>query len=152
MGSKMSSPTSVYTVDGSEDVYVTEIKNTLYQCDNGNNPDLAVVFKGYLHNKSGFKFRVENLEHFQAVLFDDWKHEIGKNGMVCDINADLSNSWVDITCKKILRQRRPLREKLKSLNFFPTMSSIPLSVIVYITLSLSAIYILWRRHQEKFIK
>jgi len=146
---KMSSPTPVYTIDGTEDAYVTEIKNTLYQCDMGNNPDMAVVFKGYLHNKSGFKFRVENLESFEAILFDEWKDAIGKNGMVCDINADLSNSWVDITCKRVLRHRKPLREKIKSL--VPALPSIPLLIIVYITLIITVIYVLWQRHQEKFI-
>ena len=148
----MSSPTSVYRIDGSEDTFVSEIKNTLYSCDGGNNPDLAVVFRGYLHNKNGFKFRVENLEVFQAELFDDWKQTIGEKGMLCDINADLSNSWVDITCKRVLRHRKPLREKMKDFNFAPSLSSIPFSMIGYITIIIGVIYILWQRHQEKFSK
>lgn len=148
----MTSSSTVYTIDGDEDAFVTEIKETLFACDEGNNPDLVVVFKGYLHNKSGFKFRVENLEVFDAHLIDHWKAAIGEKGMTCEINADLSNSWVDITCKRMLRHRKSLRQKLTEVSTLPSLSSIPFSLIAYICLMIIVIYILWQRHQERFLK
>lgn len=142
----------VYKIDKSEDDFVLEVKNLLLQCDNGNNPDLVVVFKGYMHNKSGFKYRVENLESFDANLFNDWRQIIQDQGMQCVINTDLSNSWVDIKCKKVLRHRKNIR----SSSFLPTASfrlpNIPFSAIAYLCLILSCIYILWIRHNERLVK
>ena len=64
--------TTVYSVDNKEDDFVSNLKEELIASDYGNNTDLHIVFEGYLHNKSGFKLRVENIEVFDANLLENW--------------------------------------------------------------------------------
>lgn len=140
---------NVYSIDGEEDSFVAELKQLLKDIDDNQNPDLCVVFKGYLHNKSGFKFRCENLEQIDSSLFDDWKSAILEKGMSCHIQPDFINAWVDIVCKRVLRRRTNLSDRFPKLSM-PTLPSIPFSLLVYITVIFGIIYLLWMRHREKF--
>lgn len=142
----------VYRVDNTEDTLVTELKQELIDADNGNNPDLVILFKGYMHSKTGFKYRAENIEVFDAALWDSWKEIIVKKGLNCDINADLSNAWVEISCKRVLRHRKSIRSafSLPKLSCFD-ITRIPLKLLAYLVILFFSIYILWIRH-EKYLK
>jgi len=145
--------TTVYSVDNKEDDFVSTLKEDLIDSDNGNNTDLHIEFEGYLHNKSGFKLRVENIEVFDADLIENWKTIIEQKGMHADITADLSNAWVQITCKRVTRHRRSIRDRLK----MPKLPGIkcpriPFQLLFYICILVASIIILWQRHKEKFQK
>ena len=105
--------TTVYKVDNTEDVFVSQLKADLIDSDGGNNTDMHITFQGYLHNKSGFKLRCENIEVFDGDLLQTWKRLIENRGMSVDITADLSNAWVQITCRRVTRYRKSLRERIK---------------------------------------
>lgn len=142
--------TSVYAVDSTEDKFVTQLKSDLIASDNGNNTDMHISFQGYLHNKSGFKLKAENIEVFDGDLIETWKNIIESQGMTADITADLSNAWVQITCRRVRRHRKSIRErwKLPSIMKFP---SVPLSLLFYIGILIACIIVLWQRHKEKFL-
>jgi hypothetical protein len=142
----------VYTVNNEEDTFVIKLKNQLKEADNGNNSDLHITFKGYLHNRTGFKLRIENIEAFTDQLIEEWKQIINQNGLMCDFTADLSNAWVNITCKRILRQRTSIRERFTLPSFPFTISRIPLVIIAYLTVIMFSIYILWNRNKDAFLK
>lgn len=145
--------TTVYKVDSAEDDFVTQLKADLIESDNGNNTDMHIKFQGYLHNKSGFKLRAENIEVFDGDLISTWKSLIENQGMTVDITADLSNAWVQITCRRVTRHRKTLRERIK----IPSISGvkcprIPLSLLLYICILVACIIVLWLRHKENFQK
>lgn len=145
--------TTVYSVNRDEDEFVSELKEEMKASDNGNNTDMVIVFQGYLHNKSGFKLRAENIEVFDSDLIHTWKTLIENKGMEADITADLSNAWVAITCKRVTRHRKSLRDRFK----IPTLSGlkipqIPLQLLLYILILVASIILLWMRHKEKFLK
>lgn len=141
---------AIYQADNTEDEFVKKLKKELIEADNGQNSDIYIIFQGYLHNKTGFKLRIENIEVFTDGLIDDWKAIIQNHGLQCDVTADLANAWVNLTCKRILRHRKSIREKM----FLPSMKCprIPLSLIGYLTLILISIYLLWIRHKERLVK
>lgn len=145
--------TTIYKVDNTEDDFVSQLKEDLIASDNGNNTDMHIKFQGYLHNKSGFKLRCENIEVFDGDLIQTWKTLIENQGMTVDITADLSNAWVQITCKRVTRYRKSIRERLK-IPSIPGMKCprIPLSLLFYICILFTSIIVLWLRHKEKFQK
>jgi hypothetical protein len=144
---------SIYEVDAKEDQFVTQLKADLIASDNGNNTDMHIVFQGYLHNKSGFKLRAENIEVFNGDLIYTWKTLIENQGMKVDITADLSNAWVQITCRRVTRHRKSLRERFKMPSItklkFPR---VPFSLLLYICILLACIIVLWTRHKGRFLK
>jgi len=144
---------SIYEVDAKEDQFVTQLKADLIASDNGNNTDMHIAFQGYLHNKSGFKLRAENIEVFNDDLIYTWKTLIENQGMKVDITADLSNAWVQITCRRVTRHRKSLRERFKMPSItklkFPR---VPFSLLLYICILLACIIVLWTRHKGRFLK
>ena len=144
---------SIYEVDAKEDQFVTQLKADLIASDNGNNTDMHIAFQGYLHNKSGFKLRAENIEVFNDDLIFTWKTLIENQGMKVDITADLSNAWVQITCRRVTRHRKSLRERFKMPSItklkFPR---VPFSLLLYICILLACIIVLWTRHKGRFLK
>ena len=145
--------TTVYNVDNEEDSLVIELKQELIDSDNGNNTDMHIIFQGYLHSKSGFRLRIENIEVFDGDLIHTWQKIVESKGMQADVTADLSNAWVEITCKRARRHRKSIRDKIHLPSFstfkFPT---VPLMLLVYICICIASIIILWQRHKEKFLK
>ena len=141
---------NVFTINNQEDKFISDVKNELIKCDNGNNSDIHIVFEGYLHNKSGFKLRVENIEVFNDNLIESWKTIIRKHKMDVDITADLSNAWVRITCRRITRYRRNIRERITSNISTIKCSEVPFMLIMYIFILFFIIWILWTRNAERF--
>ena len=144
---------NVYSVSNEEDNFVKTLKDDLLRSDDNNNPDMHLVFEGYLHNKSGFKLKAENIEVFDSDLIHTWKQIIENKGMQADITADLSNAWVQVTCRRITRHRTSLRDRFK----IPSVSGvkcprIPLQLLFYICILIASIIVLWTRHKEKFLK
>ena len=137
----------VFTVRATEDEFIRDLRQQLCDADQNNNPDLHIEFKGYMHNRNGFKLRAQNLEVFDASLFDAWKSVVHAKGMECTLQNDLSNSWVNIDCKKVLRNRTR-RSYVPSIS----LSAIPFTTIGYILLLVACIYLLWIRHSDKFQK
>ena len=133
----------IHKIDNEEDQFVRQGKAELTAADGNNNPDLVLLFQGYMHNKQGFKLRVENVEVFHADLLDTWRQIIQKHGMTCDINADLSNSWVNITCRRVLRRRTRLFPRIPKV-------ALPFQSIGYLLVLCAIIYILWTRNNERF--
>lgn len=143
--------TNIYKINNQEDDFVSKVKNDLLLCDNGNNSDMQIIFQGYLHNKSGFKLRVENIEVFDDNLIESWKSLIKSQNMHADITADLSNSWVQITCRRTTRQRKSIKDMLKR-NVVNRIYNVPFTLLFYICFLLLLIVIIWNRHKEKFQK
>ena len=139
---------NVYKINNEVDDFVNKIREELISSDNGNNTDMEIVFQGYLHNKSGFKLKAENIEVFSDNLIHTWKSLIENQGMHADITADLSNAWVQITCKKVLRKRRSI---LFDRILTKKMPKIPFTLLLYICVLILLIIVLWQRHKEKFL-
>lgn len=140
--------TNVYEINNQEDVFVTKIKKELLSCDNGNNSDMQILFQGYLHNKIGFKLKVENVEVFSDNLMQSWKSVIESQKMHADITADLANAWVQITCRRITRHRTNIRDMFSNTK----ISKMPFTLMLYICFLVTLIITIWQRHKEKFQK
>lgn len=141
---------SVFNRNHQEDDFINTLKDKLTECDDGSNPDLVVEFQGHLHNNRGFKLRIENVEVYNASLTSYWKEIIKNEGMEAEITSDMTQAVIFITCKRVLRKRTSLRQKIPSLSSFK-FSSIPFSSMIYILICSGCIYIEWSRHQDKFL-
>lgn len=142
---------SIFNASHQEDTFITSLRKKLQECDDGSNPDIHIAFQGNLHNNMGFKLRVENVEVYNASLTAYWKEVIQKEGMEAEIESDMTQAVITITCKRILRRRNPLRSMaMPSLPSF-SISSIPLASLSYILICSGCIYIEWNRHQDKFL-
>lgn len=142
--------TSVYTINTEEDSFVQKLKKELYEADHNQNTDLHIQFKGYLHNKTGFQLRIENIEVFNDELIETWKNIVSNHGLNCDITADLSNAWVLLKCRRILRHRKSLRDRFSIPLMKLKMPSVPFTLLGYLLIIVACIYIIWSRNKEKF--
>ena len=142
---------TVYNVNTDEDKFVQQLKEQLVAADQQQNSDLHIQFKGYLHNKTGFQLRIENIEVFTDQLIEDWKNIVKSHGLHCDVTADLSNAWVLLTCKRILRHRKSIRDRFSLPKFNVKISSLPFMTIGYLMVIIACIYIIWNRNREKFL-
>lgn len=142
---------TVYNVNTDEDQFVEQLKGELVAADQQQNTDLHITFKGYLHNKTGFQLRIENIEVFTDQLIEDWKFIVKKHGLQCDVTADLSNAWVLLTCKKLLRHRKSIRDRFTLPKFNFKISSLPFMTIGYLMIIIACIYFIWNRNREKFL-
>ena len=142
---------TVYNVNTDEDKFVQQLKGQLVAADQQQNSDLHIQFKGYLHNKTGFQLRIEKIEVFTDQLIEDWKHIVKSHGLHCDVTADLSNAWVLLTCKRILRHRKSIRDRFSLPKFNVKISSLPFMTIGYLMVIIACIYIIWNRNLEKFL-
>jgi len=142
---------TVYNVNTDEDQFVEQLKGELVAADQQQNSDLHITFKGYLHNKTGFQLRIENIEVFTDRLIEDWKFIVKNHGLQCDVTADLSNAWVLLTCKKLLRHRKSIRDRFTLPKFNVKISSLPFMTIGYLMIIIACIYFIWTRNREKFL-
>ena len=143
--------TSVYTVNTEEDRLVQTLKKEIFDADRNQNSDLHIEFKGYLHNKTGFKLRIENIEVFDGDLIDAWKDIVSNHGLTCDVIADQANAWVLLTCKRILRHRKSFRDRFSMPNVNVKVPSLPFTLMLYLMIIIACIYIIWNRNKEKFL-
>ena len=134
---------TVYNVNTDEDKFVQQLKGQLVAADQQQNSDLHIQFKGYLHNKTGFQLRIEKIEVFTDQLIEDWKHIVKSHGLHCDVTADLSNAWVLLTCKRILRHRKSIRDRFSLLKFNVKISSLPFMTIGYLIVIIACICLLY---------
>lgn len=108
------------------------IANTIInKMDDGNNPDMKVNFKGYMHGGKGFALEVLNLESLTEGTIHLWKSIIDTQGLESDIKTDIMGGKVDIKCTPQEIKKRPPY----------------LLALLYLSLSLGCIYTLWIRHQ-----
>lgn len=112
------------TRSGIADTIITELN------DHSNN-DMEVEFKGYMHGGKGFALEILNLESITEKTLQLWKSLIKKRGLHPFIETDMMSGKVNIKCVEPRRQSRT-----------PYMKS-----IMYLSLTLTFIYILWNRHQ-----
>ena len=96
-----------------------------------NNQDMEVEFKGYMHGGKGFALEILNLESISEATIQLWKNIINKRGLNPFIETDMMSGKVNIKCVENKRQSRN-----------PYMKT-----IVYLSLTMTFIYILWNRHK-----
>ncbi len=142
---------TVHNVNTVQDQFIKQLKEELVAADQQQNSDLHIEFKGYLHNKTGFQLRIENIEVFTDQLIEHWKLIVKNHGLQCDVTADLSNAWVLLTCKRILRNRKSIRDTFSLPKFNVKISSLPFMTIGYLMVIIACIYIIWNRNREKFL-
>jgi len=96
------------------------------------NEDMEVEFKGYMHGGKGFALEILNLESISERTLQLWKRVIEGKGLNPCIETDMMSGKVNIKCVENVRQSRK-----------PFMKT-----LMYLSLTLTFIYILWNRHQS----
>lgn len=96
------------------------------------NEDMEVEFKGYMHGGKGFALEILNLESISERTLQLWKRVIEGKGLSPCIETDMMSGKVNIKCVENVRQSRK-----------PFMKT-----LMYLSLTLTFIYILWNRHQS----
>lgn len=97
------------------------------EMNDDNNPDMNVNLKGYHHGGTGFRLIVNNVTKLDDLTTDLWRNIIHSKGLQPVIEADMMNGKVSIDCKPVEKRQR---------NYS----------VVYLSISLILIYILWSRH------
>lgn len=93
---------------------------------------MEVEFKGYMHGGKGFALEILNLESISERTLQLWKRVIEGKGLNPCIETDMMSGKVNIKCVENVRQSRK-----------PFMKT-----LMYLSLTLTFIYILWNRHQS----
>lgn len=114
---------------------IERIKNDVITCETNNNDDMNISLKGYMHNNTGFVLTVNNIEKLDDTVLKRWKNVVEKHGYVCDMRYDFHDGWVDLRCTASGRSK-PF---LKVHNF---------QQIVYLSMIVFSIYMLWQRHNK----
>ena len=114
---------------------VNQICKDMITCSfvNGQNDDMRVDFKGYLHNESGFILTAQNMQVISDSILTSWRYIIQKQGYECTMECDFNDGWVDVKCEK--RRRSCVKAK-----YFYTAS--------YLSSIAACIYFLWYRQHR----
>lgn len=102
------------------------------ELNDDNNEDMEIEFKGYMHGGKGFALEILNLESISEKTLQLWKRVIEGKGLNPFIETDMMSGKVNIKCVENVRQSRN-----------PFMKT-----LMYLSLTLTFIYILWNRHQS----
>lgn len=114
--------------------YVTDL---LYQIDSKKNEDMNVELKGKLHNNKGFILTVSNVYNLSQQQMTAWKQAIELKYSSCEVTCDFQEGWVDVKCFTTLKQKSRISNVCSSNNFY---------VLLYISMFLISIYMLWQKH------
>ena len=115
---------------------IDAIKTEMISCSfaNGNNDDMTIDIKGFLHNGRGFILTARNMEKINDSILHSWKHIVQNKGYVCNMTYDFNDGWVDIKCSK-----EPSKSCLKVRH---------LSIIGYLSMIIFCIYLIWYRQNS----
>lgn len=102
------------------------------QLNDEDNPDMKVNFRGYMHGGKGFALEVLNMENITEATTKLWKGIIEAQGLTSNIVTDMMGGKVNIQCVHE-EKRQPRRYYLNS--------------IMYLSMCIFFIYMLWSRHQ-----
>lgn len=104
----------------------------IQELNDDDNPDMKVNFRGYMHGGKGFALEVLNMENITEATTNLWKNIIESQGLSSNIVTDMMGGKVNIQC--IHEEKRQKRRYY-------------LNSIVYLSMCIFFIYMLWRRHQ-----
>ena len=102
------------------------------QLNDEDNPDMKVNFRGYMHGGKGFALEVLNMENITEATTKLWKGIIEGQGLTSNIVTDMMGGKVNIQCVH--------EEKRQTRRYY-------LNSIMYLSMCISFIYMLWSRHQ-----
>jgi hypothetical protein len=139
----------VYSKNNELDDFTKDFIHKVVSADEGNNPDMKVEFKGFRHDNLGFTVALHNMEVFSDSLTQAWHDIASESGMTLTVKNDMVNGEVVIKCQRIQRRRTPIRKRPISAGSF---SYPPLKTIIYISLSIVCIYLLWTRHSDQLLQ
>jgi hypothetical protein len=137
----------VYNRTSDIDETTKDFLQRLVLADEGNNPDLKVEFKGYTHDETGFVVNMHHIEVYSQALVDSWVGLADSEGMTCSIQNDMVNSLVIIKCERVQRRRTGMPKS----NNIQAKPRLPLTNVLYLSLSLLCLWVLWNRHSKTFL-
>lgn len=115
------------TVDSSD--IVDYVKNEILRVGVEENEDITVELSGYVHNKTGFILRVQNMESVTDRLLASWRQIVTRKGYHCELSYDFQDGRVDIKC--LQEEKTPM---CKGFN---------LQLLGYLSVGVLCIYRLW---------
>lgn len=116
---------------------ITYVSDLLYQLDGKKNEDMIVNLKGKLHNNRGFILTISNVDNLTQGQMNQWKRAIELKYSSCEVSCDFQEGWVDVKCFTTLKQKSGISNVCSSNNFY---------VLLYISMFLISIYMLWQKH------
>lgn len=115
------------TIDSSD--IVDYLKNEILRVGVEENEDISVELSGYVHNKTGFILKVQNMESVTDRLLASWRQIVANKGYLCELSYDFQEGRVDIKC---------IREEKQS-----ACKGLNLHLLGYLSVGILCIYRLW---------
>ena len=116
---------------------ITYVSNLIYELDSHKNEDMNVELKGKLHNSKGFILTVTNMCNLSQSQMAKWKEAIELKYRRCEMTCDFNEGWIDVKCYTKQDKKKPVLNCCSSNNFY---------VLLYISMFLISIYMLWQKH------
>lgn len=118
------------TVDPSDTV--DSIISEILSAGRDENEDITVELSGYVHNKTGFILKVQNMECITDNLLSEWRQIITNKGYLCESTYDFQEGRVELKC---------LREEKKSL-----CKGVNPYLFGYLSVGVLCVYRLWNNN------